>query len=177
MYLSTAQPVRRQRRRRTLGDDPTFWGNIWEGVENAWWTQPANLAKDVVDVPSNYNALVSSSPSNQFIPGSTASSYVANAITGQPTDAQIAYTTNQCVAAIQSMRAAAAANGQPGPPAGAESQCSSDQQAYTKLIGGTANTVLSPANLLTGVLPGGSDIGTWALVALAGIVGLMVLSK
>lgn len=92
-----------------------------------------------------------------FIPGSSFLDILKNAFTGKPTDAQIAVNTNTCIQSIQNMRALAAKNGQPGPPAGAENLCITDQQSYVKLIGGTADQQTSKT--------------MWAWVLLAGVVG------
>lgn len=154
MYLATGQPVRRARRRRTLGQDDTYYG---EGT----------------DFPTGSEALTKAAhaPTESWIPGSGWSDYLWNAATGHPTDAQITYNTNSCVQAIQNMPGLT-----PEAKAMAQARCTSDQQAYTKLIGGTAQQVLSPGNLLAGILPG-SDISTWAWLILGGVVGVIVLTR
>lgn len=102
-----------------------------------------------------------SQASKFYTPGEKGSTLL-NAATGRPTDAQIAANTNQCVAAIQQMRQV-----NPGSiPAGAENQCAIDQQAYTKLIGGTAEDILR--NLIP---PPSPTQSTWALVILAAVIG------
>jgi len=171
MYLATGQPARRQTWRRTLGDDMSYGQAAAQTYAPTSWLDLLDPASYVVDRAEYFY--------NNLLPptGSTPSSVAANLVTGAPTNAQIAPSIQQCVAAIQNMRAVAAANGQPGPPAGAESQCSTDQQAYTKLIGGTANQILSPGNLLSGVLPSASDIPDTALLILGCIVGLIALTR
>jgi hypothetical protein len=99
----------------------------------------------------------SDSGTSLFIPNSSITDIFMNAVTGKPTDAQIAVNTNSCIASIQKMRQLAVANGQPGPPAGEESKCVTDQQAYVKLIGGTANSQTSKTG--------------YAWLILAGVVG------
>lgn len=182
MYLATAQPARRARR-RTLGDftNPFTWGSPSDYGSNAWyWAKirnalaytPIGFAAGMTDENAIPTASApSDSGSSQFIPGSSASDYLWNAVTGHPTDAQIAYNTNSCVQAIQNMPGLT-----PEAKAMAQARCTSDQQAYTKLIGGTAQQVLSPANLLSGVLPE-SGISTWAWLILGGVVGVIVLTR
>lgn len=146
MYVRTPK-------RRTLGDP------VWDaagGIENAilnW-----NL----------WNA-----PANQFIPGSSWSSYIANAITGKPTQAQLDYNAQQYANAAANMAQVLQSQGVPLPPeldpSTAAAQAASDQQSYSDLIGGTANQNLNA--------PLGTSITTWAWISLAGIVGLIVLTR
>lgn len=97
---------------------------------------------------------------NSFIPGSSVSDYLLNMVTGRPTDAQIQYNANQCVQNIQRMRQMQ--GGQAIPP-GAETACQTDQEAYKKLIGGTAET------LLANVIPNPAKITSSAIVALLAV--------
>jgi len=154
MYLATRQPARVWRRRRTLGQDDTYYG---EGT----------------DFPTGSQALTkaAAAPPESWIPGSSWYDYLMNAVTGHPTEAQIAYNTNSCVAAIQNMPGLT-----PEAKAMAEARCTADQVAYTKLIGGTAQQALSPGNLLSGILPD-SGISTAAWLILASVVGLIVLTR
>lgn len=100
-------------------------------------------------------------------PGTTAGGLVKSAVTGAPTDAQIAANTQACVAAIQQMRQV-----NPGTiPPGAENQCAIDQQAYTKLIGGTAEQIL--ANLIPSASAGTSAI---VILLLAGL-GIYLVTR
>ena len=152
MYLATRQPVKVWRRRRTLGDwGPFTWRNPFSGDFWSWGSA------------TDYG-----SPAWYW-------DIVPRAITGHPTDAQIAINTNDCVTAVQNMPGLT-----PEARATAQNQCATDQQAYTKLIGGTAQQVLSPANLLSGVLPNGGisgGISTAAWLILASVVGLIVLTR
>lgn len=100
-------------------------------------------------------------------PGTTPGGVIKSAVTGAPTDAQIAAATAQCVTAIQQMRQV-----NPGTiPDGAENQCVTDQQAYTKLIGGTAEQILA------GLVPSLPSVDTTAIMilALAGLGIFLVL--
>lgn len=93
-----------------------------------------------------------------FIPGSSFTDILKNAVTGKPTAAQIAVNTTSCIQSIQNMRQLAAQQGKPDPiPAGTEQKCVTDQQAYVNLIGGTADKQTSPT--------------LWAWVIMAGVVG------
>jgi len=182
MYLATAQPVRGLRRRRTLGDwtNPFTWGSPSDYGSNAWyWAKIRNaVAYTPIGFAAGLNtddvtptASAPDSGSSQFIPGSSPSDYLWNAVTGHPTDAQIAYNTNSCIAAIQNMPGLT-----PEAKAMAQARCTSDQQAYTKLIGGTAQQALSPANLLSGILPD-SNISTAAWLILGCVAGVIVLTR
>lgn len=106
--------------------------------------------------------------SSQYIPGSSATDYLKNALTGKPTDSQIAYNANQCIASIQKMRLTA-----PGTiPTGAEDLCVSDQEAYKRFIGGTAEQVIS------NVIPSTAAIGTTAMLVLGAVLlGIVVINR
>jgi hypothetical protein len=161
-----------RRRRRTLGD--AFWDTTWQGVENAW--NPVTQYNNVVDA---YDAMVAPSapptPPSSFIPGSSYSDYLMNAVTGQPTQSQLDYNADQYTAAAANMANVLTSQGVALPtalqPGVAAAQAAADQSAYAKLIGGTAQQALQQA------LTGGLSISTCAWIAIAGIFGLIVLTK
>jgi hypothetical protein len=95
-----------------------------------------------------------------IIPGSSFTDVVQNAWTGKPTDAQISKNAQDCMSAIQAMRTVKGSN----IPAGAEQKCLTDQQAYVKLIGGTADTNIS-------------HTAAWVLLGLFGVGALYVVSR
>lgn len=118
-----------------------------------------------VTPPPPQNAPAPAAPSDPgtsiFIPNSSFTDILQNAITGKPTSAQIFSNTGSpyldCVSAIGRMRQMA-----PGTvPAGAEAQCATDINAYLKLIGGTADKQTSTT--------------LWAWVILFGVVGTVYL--
>lgn len=188
MYVMPLQPAMVRRRRRTLGSGPTAgdssfwsWGSATDYGSPAWYwaqaVQGGTTAANVIGlpvpvIPAAPATTVSQDNSGIDIPGSSFTDYLMNAATGHPTDSQIAYNTQTCVQAIQNMRNVLAAQGKPGPPVGAENQCTTDQQAYTKMIGGTANDLL--ANLK---LPSPDAIQNWALLGLAGVIGLVIFLR
>lgn len=153
MYLTVGQPARRQRRQRsTLGDGPglfSSWADHWANIEQIW--------NATAPTPPPQNTV--------FIPGSSTLDYLQNAITGQPTSDQLNYNAQQYVQAANNMRQTLLSQGVTPPPeldpATVAAQAASDQQAYAALNGGTA----------------GQSITTYALIALAGILGLMVLTR
>lgn len=165
MYLTLGQPVRRRRRGRTLGDSSTAINAaefVAGGLPDVVWNPIANTASYYWSLLTNP---ATPSPPSLVIPGSGYSDLVQNAITGQPTQAQLNYNADQYTAAASNMAQVLQSQGvplppplQPGVPA---TQAAADQAAYAQLIGGTA----------------GSTINTWALWALAGIVGLMVIAR
>jgi hypothetical protein len=185
MYLATGQPARRARcaRRRTLGQDfygegtgaeydtsdPFYWNEIKRAL---MWGAPPLAPGDVTPtIPEMLNPGSPGSVIPLSNPGGGWKDYLLNAVTGHASDAQIAYNQNACVQAIQNMPGLTAEQ-----RATAIAQCAADQQAYTKIAGGTAQQVLSPANLLAGVLPS-SDISTWAWLILGGVAGLIVFTR
>jgi len=155
-------------------DTTGYPGGFWPDVGYFFTAAPIDLAKRVFwDLPVDTYKVLTPTPggSGQIIPGSTGASYIANMATGQPTDAQIAYNQNTCVQATQNMPGLTADQ-----RATAIAQCATDQQAYLKIAGGTAQQVLSPENLLAGVLPD-SNISTAAWLILGAVVGLIVLTR
>jgi hypothetical protein len=158
-----------RRRRRTLGD--AFWDTAWQGVENAW--NPVTQYNNVVNA---YDAMVAPlpappTPPTSVIPGSSYSDYLMNAVTGQPTQSQLDYNADQYTQAVADMASVLTSQGVALPnalnPSVAAAQAKSDQSTYANLIGGTAQQVLT----------GGLSISTWAWIAIAGIFGLIVLTK
>jgi len=138
----------------------------------AWYTW-GNPDAAVVDTAENFYKYFWPAPT----PPGTNATYTAlmNAATGAATNAQIDYAASDCVQQIQNMRALAAAN--PGsvtpPPPNAEAGCLT---TATAAAGPSAETNVQ--NLLSGVLPfGSSDISTWAWIALAGIAGIIALTR
>lgn len=159
MYLATAD----RRVRRTLGQVMPY-GAAAAAAQQAfnppwyYWLFPP--AAGVYEAKQAYN-LVNA-------PGTTAGGLVKSAVTGAPTDAQIAANTQSCVAAIQRMRQV-----NPGTiPDGAENQCAIDQQAYVKSIGGTAEQILA------GLIPSMPSVDTSAIwiLALAG-AGIFLVAR
>jgi hypothetical protein len=135
------------RRRRRTLGDWTTWASLA--------TDPAGFLVDEV--------------SSLYIPGANVfeipSNVVQNAITGKPTADQLAYNAQQYTDAAANMAQVLTSQGVSLPPAlyppTVAAQAVADQQAYASAIGGTA----------------GQSITTWAWLSLAGIVGLIVLTK
>lgn len=175
MYLS-AVPTRRQslagrRGRPTLGD----WSSVSKTLDvlnyptTAVWNamqyyydlatgQPVSVPPPAAPAaPGSAPTPPADSGTSLFIPNSSVSDILMNAITGKPTAAQIYTNTGSpyqdCVNAIQHMRQISPST----VPAGAEAKCSTDLNAYVKLIGGTAEQQ-APTTL-------------WAWAILLGVVG------
>jgi hypothetical protein len=134
-------------RRRTLGD----WASWLSAI-----TDPAGY---VVDTAYDFAKSV-------YIPGtSNPADVLQNAVTGKPTSNQLAYNAQQYTDAAANMAQVLTSQGAPLPPElyppTVAAQAVADQQAYASAIGGTA----------------GQSITTWAWISLAGIVGLIVLTK
>lgn len=170
-YLATVQPKRRlQRRRRTLGD--AFTDSIEQGIAYAF-----NPVAQYNSVTNAYDWLVAPpappTPPSSYIPGSTYSDYVMNAVTGQPTQNQLTYVTSQVEQSAANDAAVLQSQGVTPPPqlnpATVAAQATADMNAYANAIGGTAQQ-----NLLA---PGGVSISTWAWIILGGTAGLIFLMQ
>src|SRR6266446_4932977 len=111
MYLRT----QRRSARRTLGQ----WWNPFS-KENVIYQAGYYYAHGQPMAPAPPSATAPPAPvtvddgTSLFIPGSSFTDILRNAITGKPTDAQIAVNTNACVQSIQNMRQVLATQGKPG---------------------------------------------------------------
>lgn len=161
MYLATRQSVRQPRRRPTLGNwftDALNW--------NPWLAPAPSTPPPTVPQLLNPGSPDSIIPLSN--PGGGWTDYLLNAVTGQPTSAQLQYNADQYTAAVANMRNVLTSQGVTPPPeldpATAAAQAAADQSAYANLIGGTADQT-----------PFGLSLATWAWIILGGTVGLVVL--
>jgi len=136
---------------------------------NYWTFQPnwSNPNAPLVFTPAQYAAQQASPP--PATPSSSYSDLLLNAVTGQATTAQIQANANDCIANVARMRALAAANGTPAPPANAEQLCQTDQASFL------ANAV-SWQSLLSNVT-NPSSTALWVLLGIGGVIGLVVWSR
>lgn len=139
--------------------DPMVYGSDAWYLANAWnvlWNYGPNAT------PTPTASAPPDDGSTWGIPGSSTSDYLLNAVTGAPTNAQIAANTQTCVQAAGQMRSLYGS----AVPANAEALCASDQNAFVKSIGGTAE------DLLAHVLPGTSGSINWIAIMLLGGITL-----
>ena len=186
MYLTAGQSARRLQRRirgpRTLGLidpfgtgavggaggswDPSTWDTISSAVSN-WWTDPGIYLAPVDQSGQPVPGILDAPP------GGDITSWLANAVTGRPTQAQLDYNAADYTNAAANMARVLDANGVPLPaalqPGAAAQQAANDQANYASATGGSANQAFSP---MAGATP-----ATWAWLALGGIVALMVVTR
>jgi hypothetical protein len=167
----------------TWGDPSQYGSTAWYAAQlnnfltqTPWWS--GNPTVDTADAPAgSWFGPPAPAGSGDFIPGSSTTDYLLNAITGKPTNAQLNYNSAGYQDAVAQMADTLTAQGVPLPavldPSVAAAQATQDQVNYASASGGTAQQTFGLAG------PGASDdpVTLWAWVILGGVVAFMFATR
>lgn len=161
MYVSTRRAVAVHRPARALG---SVWSCLSDRTCN-----PATVAIDYWTgmKPKTVPSTPSLVPPPEVQPSRSITDWLLEAWTGKPAQSVIDANTQTCINNTKYIRSVAAITGAVV-PANAEQLCATDQQAYLRYSGGTAQQNLGTSSV---------KYGTWIVVGIAGLVAIYLVTR